>query len=438
MRPAFSVVMAVYNRSRHIVPTIKSVLQQSFADFELIMVGDCCTDDTAAVVRPFLSDRVIWRNLETRGGNQFGPNNAGIELARGRYVAYIGHDDIWAPDHLAALNRAFTEQAADFAVSGCICYGPPGSGIYLVMGLFESDGAQFEHHFPPSSFAHRREAIRKFGPWRSPTTMSCHTDPDFLLRAAAAGLKFASTGTITAHKIAADLGRYLCYVRQESAEQEALLQMVAERDFPAFTAAVVDRARDLGLYMSMKHPDYSRMAPGVVTERAAKSRGLVRPALATLNGRFRLEQTDERRGMDWKQLQAGRSKPFRWSGPNPRPRMLLPLVADHPVDMRIVIMDASAGALARLSLRVNGVARPWTFKRRYQGNRALLRCITRLKPNDHSVIEFDMTAGASTRELLRDIKGRQDRLAAGSISVRPLRWYKRLWPWPVGSMQAAE
>ena len=51
MRPAFSVVMAVYNRSRHIVPTIKSVLQQSFADFELIMVGDCCTDDTAAVER---------------------------------------------------------------------------------------------------------------------------------------------------------------------------------------------------------------------------------------------------------------------------------------------------------------------------------------------------------------------------------------------------
>ena len=48
MQPAFSVVMAVCN---HLVPTIKPVLQQSLADFELIMVGDCCTDDTAAVAR---------------------------------------------------------------------------------------------------------------------------------------------------------------------------------------------------------------------------------------------------------------------------------------------------------------------------------------------------------------------------------------------------
>src|SRR4030095_5903858 len=123
MAPVFSIVMAAYNRGRHIVPTIRSVLAQSFTDYELLIVGDACDDDTEAMVRPFLSDRVIWRNLETRAGNQFGPNNAGIEMARGRYIVYIGHDDIWAPDHLAALNRAFSG-AADiaFAVAGCICY----------------------------------------------------------------------------------------------------------------------------------------------------------------------------------------------------------------------------------------------------------------------------------------------------------------------------
>jgi len=83
MQPAFSIVMAVYHRSRHIVPTIKSVLQQSFADYELIMVGDCCTDDTADVVKPFLSERVIWRNLKTRAGNQFAPYRGfGLGLLR--------------------------------------------------------------------------------------------------------------------------------------------------------------------------------------------------------------------------------------------------------------------------------------------------------------------------------------------------------------------
>jgi glycosyltransferase involved in cell wall biosynthesis len=127
MQPAFSIVMAVYNRSRHIVPTIKSVLQQSFADFELIMVGDCCTDDTAEVVKPFLSERVIWRN-KARAGNQFAPNNAGIEMARGRYIAYLGHDDLWAPGHLSALHRTFLARPdSSIAASGCVCYGPPAS-----------------------------------------------------------------------------------------------------------------------------------------------------------------------------------------------------------------------------------------------------------------------------------------------------------------------
>lgn len=430
MVPAFSIVMAAYNRGRHIVPTIRSVLAQSFTDYELLIVGDACDDDTEAVVRPFLSDRVIWRNLETRAGNQFGPNNAGIEMARGRYIAYIGHDDIWAPDHLAALNRAFSG-AADiaFAVAGCICYGPPGSGIYFVSGLFEDDSAKFEHHFPPCSFAHRRDATDRFGLWRSPRTMSRITDADFLLRAAQAGLKFVSTGTISVHKIAADFGRYLCYVRQESSEQQALLEMLSKHDFPAFIAAIVDHAQRRGTYMALRHPDYTRIPEGFFADRSARSRGLARPPLAELNGKFLLEQSDERRGMDWGDLRTMHSIHYRWSGPNPRPKMLLPVSSRRKVDLRIGIIDSSdRRVLETLTLRINGVAKPWTFHRRYDGsNRAILRCVTPLKDTDHSIIELDMTGGSPVKELLCDINGRPERLAVSRISVRPLPWHKRLW-----------
>ena len=105
MMPLYSVVLATYNRGRHIIPTIASVLRQTLADYELLVIGDGCTDDTEATVRSFGDERVIWRNLPQRSGSQSAPNNAGGALARGRYIAYLGHDDLWAPDHLESLGR---------------------------------------------------------------------------------------------------------------------------------------------------------------------------------------------------------------------------------------------------------------------------------------------------------------------------------------------
>src|SRR5215813_11113082 len=109
MPPVFSIVMATHNRGRHIVPTVKSVLNQSFEDYELMIIGDGCDDDTAAAVQPFLSDRVKWLNLPKRSGSQSVPNNTGIQQARGRYIAYLGHDDLWSPGHLVALQRTFID-----------------------------------------------------------------------------------------------------------------------------------------------------------------------------------------------------------------------------------------------------------------------------------------------------------------------------------------
>lgn len=58
MSPTFSIIMSTYNRGRHIIPSIKCVLNQGFEDYELMVIGDGCDDETAAIVRPYLSDRV--------------------------------------------------------------------------------------------------------------------------------------------------------------------------------------------------------------------------------------------------------------------------------------------------------------------------------------------------------------------------------------------
>src|SRR5687768_14136466 len=133
--------MATFGRGRHILPSVKSVLAQTEGDYELIVVGDHCTDETEAVLAPFLADKVRWLNLPTRGGGQSFPNNAGIQIARGKFIAYLGHDDIWDPEHLALLKRRFVEKGADFAISGGALHTPPGVDLPMVTGLFEEPGA---------------------------------------------------------------------------------------------------------------------------------------------------------------------------------------------------------------------------------------------------------------------------------------------------------
>ena len=137
--PFFSVVLTTYGRGEHIRPTIESVLRQTYSDFELIVVGDGCTDATEEVVRSFRSRPVSWYNLEQNSGSQSFPNNLGIKNAVGKWIAYLGHDDIWSPNHLAALRAlAQSDNELDFAVSGCISYGPKDSEIYFITGLFDS------------------------------------------------------------------------------------------------------------------------------------------------------------------------------------------------------------------------------------------------------------------------------------------------------------
>src|SRR5688572_8257735 len=75
--PSISVVIATYNRSRMLAYAIESVLRQTFTDWELIVVGDACTDDTAEVVARYVAadPRVRFVNLERNWGEQSAPNN---------------------------------------------------------------------------------------------------------------------------------------------------------------------------------------------------------------------------------------------------------------------------------------------------------------------------------------------------------------------------
>ena len=95
--PFFSIIVPTYNRADRIGCTLLSVLNQTYCDFELIVVDDGSTDDTAEIVKKFLDGRLAYmkKKNEERGAAR----NYGINLARGRYITFLDSDDRLYPHH---------------------------------------------------------------------------------------------------------------------------------------------------------------------------------------------------------------------------------------------------------------------------------------------------------------------------------------------------
>jgi glycosyltransferase involved in cell wall biosynthesis len=91
--PLVSVVMTTYNRAKYISDAIKSVLDQTFGDFELVIVDDGSTDDTLRIIKSFNDKRIKYYFQNNAGQNP--ARNAGIIISNGEYIAMIDSDDMW-------------------------------------------------------------------------------------------------------------------------------------------------------------------------------------------------------------------------------------------------------------------------------------------------------------------------------------------------------
>lgn len=131
-KPDISVLMAVYNGEKFISESIDSILNQTFEDFELIIVDDCSTDGSAEVINQYKDSRIkYYRNRKNLG--QTLSLNKGIELAQGTYIARIDHDDV---SHKRRLERQldFLESNPDHALCGTLAkvISENGKKIYTV------------------------------------------------------------------------------------------------------------------------------------------------------------------------------------------------------------------------------------------------------------------------------------------------------------------
>jgi len=344
--PFFSVVIAAFNAAHWIVPTVRSALAQTYRGYEIIVVGDGCTDATGEILESEFGASIRWTNLDRNHGGQSFPNNEGIRHANGTHIAYLGHDDIWSPRHLAALASIVQAHDPDFAVSGAVYQGPPGSGYYQVAGLFDDPRAAETDFFPPSSFAHRRAVVERIGLWREPRELQAPADCDFLLRAVGARCTFASTGTITVHKFAAG-HRYLSYRFPSAGEQERMLERLATPGGEVEALAEIDGAIAAGAdHPRPVHCDLAGLQPGDLFFRNRRVKGLDREPPTAVDRRCRFGVESFAAGLDWHALEIDAiGRRFRWSGPNPNARHLVNVRSNAPLVLRIHVLGFANATL---------------------------------------------------------------------------------------------
>jgi glycosyltransferase involved in cell wall biosynthesis len=221
--PAVSIVTSTYNWPNALRLAMQTALSQTFADFEYIIVGDGCTDETEAVVKGFDDPRIVWRNLEENSGNQARPNQVGLEMARGEYVAYLNHDDLWFPDHLGVMLSAIRRQDADISSSLCIEIAPPGNPYRGVIGGPKPSETGVSIGAMTTSVVHRREAGLAIGGWRDWRTLEGVPTQDFFFRLSQARSRHGFVPWVSSLKFhSAD--RPNSYVTRTADEQAAWLE----------------------------------------------------------------------------------------------------------------------------------------------------------------------------------------------------------------------
>jgi glycosyltransferase involved in cell wall biosynthesis len=228
--PRITVIIPTYNYAEVLPYSIGSVLRQTFSDFELLVIGDHCTDGSESVVKSIGDPRVRWINLDKPAGHQSGPNNEGLRQGKGEMAAYLGHDDLWLPRHLELAVRAI-DRGADFsyAITEMVQVGgkppkfAPGELDY-VPGMW----------IPPTSVVHRRQAAIDVGGWRHIRDVP-ERDPeaDLWMRLHEAGERIQLTRMLTAVKFSA-AKRKNVYAQRPSHEQaEWSARIQNEPDFEA-------------------------------------------------------------------------------------------------------------------------------------------------------------------------------------------------------------
>lgn len=94
-----SIIMPSYNTAKYINESIRSVINQTYSNWELIIVDDCSSDNTDEIIKNINDDRIIYIKNKVNSGAAISRNKA-LKHAKGKWVAFLDSDDVWLPEKL--------------------------------------------------------------------------------------------------------------------------------------------------------------------------------------------------------------------------------------------------------------------------------------------------------------------------------------------------
>ncbi len=114
IRGLVSIIMPSWNTAKWIAESIESVINQTYKNWELIIVDDCSTDNTEEIVKSFNDDRIIFIKNEKNSGAALTRNRA-LREAKGEWIAFLDSDDLWKPNKLLHQINFMNENGYTFS-----------------------------------------------------------------------------------------------------------------------------------------------------------------------------------------------------------------------------------------------------------------------------------------------------------------------------------
>ncbi len=131
--PVVSIILPTFNRAHTLHRAIQSVFDQTFKDFEIIVIDDASRDNTVDIVKNFDDERLVYKKLEKNIGAA-AARNIGINIAKGRYIGFQDSDDEWFPEKLIRQVSFFEKAGSHIGV------------VYTSIWRVQQDGKKY--HVP--------------------------------------------------------------------------------------------------------------------------------------------------------------------------------------------------------------------------------------------------------------------------------------------------
>lgn len=196
MQPKISVVVPVYNYAKHLKKTLESIRNQSFKNFELIVVDDGSTDGSAKVAKIF-ADRVI---INKKNSGPAVSRNKGIKAAKADIIAFTDSDCIAAKDWLKNILMGFNNKAdavmgntkvpkSTFLGDSISALGFPGGANAGFENMWHVSKEGFTSHITSCNFAARKDVFRQHGMFDESFPLAGGEDPELSYRWSRKGVR---------------------------------------------------------------------------------------------------------------------------------------------------------------------------------------------------------------------------------------------------------